>query len=45
MKPLQGLSLLSVALLLAACGGDGEPTQALGPDPKLPARSAACCRA
>ncbi|UTL88688.1 PQQ-dependent sugar dehydrogenase [Pseudomonas fluorescens] len=37
MKPLQGLSLLSVALLLAACGGDGEPTQALGPDPKLPA--------
>ncbi|WP_176506635.1 MULTISPECIES: PQQ-dependent sugar dehydrogenase [Pseudomonas] len=37
MKPLQGLSLLSVAVLLAACGGDGEPTQALGPDPKLPA--------
>jgi glucose/arabinose dehydrogenase len=37
MKPIQGLSLLSVALLLAACGGDGEPTQALGPDPKLPA--------
>jgi glucose/arabinose dehydrogenase len=31
------MSLLSVALLLAACGGDGEPTQALGPDPKLPA--------
>ncbi len=37
MKPLHGLSLLSVAVLLAACGGDGEPTQALGPDPKLPA--------
>jgi glucose/arabinose dehydrogenase len=37
MKPLHGLSLVSVALLLAACGGDGEPTQALGPDPKLPA--------
>uniref|UniRef100_UPI0039182314 PQQ-dependent sugar dehydrogenase n=2 Tax=Pseudomonas TaxID=286 RepID=UPI0039182314 len=37
MKPLHGMSLLSVALLLAACGGDGEPTQALGPDPKLPA--------
>ncbi len=37
MKPLYGGSLLSVALLLAACGGDGEPTQALGPDPKLPA--------
>ncbi|WP_079228380.1 PQQ-dependent sugar dehydrogenase [Pseudomonas putida] len=37
MKPLHGWSLLSVALLLAACGGDGEPTQALGPDPKLPA--------
>ncbi|WP_085678794.1 MULTISPECIES: sorbosone dehydrogenase family protein [unclassified Pseudomonas] len=37
MKPLHGWSLLSVALLLAACGGEGEPTQALGPDPKLPA--------
>jgi len=37
MKTLHGGSLLSVALLLAACGGDGEPTQALGPDPKLPA--------
>lgn len=37
MKPLYGGALLSVALLLAACGGDGEPTQALGPDPKLPA--------
>ncbi|MFJ4348499.1 PQQ-dependent sugar dehydrogenase [Pseudomonas sp. NPDC089401] len=37
MKPLHGVSLLSVALLLAACGGEGEPTQALGPDPKLPA--------
>nr|HAB01993.1 sorbosone dehydrogenase [Pseudomonas sp.] len=37
MKPLHGLSMLSVALLLAACGGEGEPSQALGPDPKLPA--------
>ncbi|WP_313457162.1 sorbosone dehydrogenase family protein [Pseudomonas sp.] len=37
MKPLHGLSMLSVALLLAACGGEGEPNQALGPDPKLPA--------
>jgi len=37
MKPVHGGSLLSVALLLAACGGEGEPTQALGPDPKLPA--------
>ncbi|MFJ4064252.1 PQQ-dependent sugar dehydrogenase [Pseudomonas sp. NPDC089996] len=37
MKPLHAMSLLSMALLLAACGGDGEPTQALGPDPKLPA--------
>lgn len=36
MKPLHGLSMLSVALLLAACGGEGEPNQALGPDPKLP---------
>ncbi|MFF7064907.1 PQQ-dependent sugar dehydrogenase [Pseudomonas sp. NPDC008258] len=37
MRPLHALSLLSVALLLNACGGDGEATQALGPDPKLPA--------
>ncbi|MFJ3077364.1 PQQ-dependent sugar dehydrogenase [Pseudomonas sp. NPDC087029] len=36
MKPLQALPVLSVALLLSACGGDGEATQALGPDPKLP---------
>jgi len=31
------LPVLSVALLLSACGGEGEATQALGPDPKLPA--------
>lgn len=31
------LSALSMALLLTACGGDGEHTQAHGPDPKLPA--------
>ncbi|MBH3454222.1 sorbosone dehydrogenase family protein [Pseudomonas monteilii] len=37
MKPLHALSLLGVALLLSACGGDGEVTQALGPDPELPA--------
>jgi glucose/arabinose dehydrogenase len=37
MKPVNALSLLSVALLLSACGGDGEPRQTLGPDPKLPA--------
>jgi len=36
MKPLHAFSLLGVALLLSACGGDGEPTQAHGPDPKLP---------
>ncbi|WP_286920296.1 PQQ-dependent sugar dehydrogenase [Pseudomonas sp. UBA6699] len=36
MKPLHALSVLSVALLLSACGGDGEPTQAHGPDPRLP---------
>ncbi|MBF8669838.1 sorbosone dehydrogenase family protein [Pseudomonas putida] len=36
MKALHALSLLSVALLLSACGGDAEPTQAHGPDPKLP---------
>ncbi|WP_060494118.1 sorbosone dehydrogenase family protein [Pseudomonas sp. NBRC 111140] len=36
MKPLHALSLLSLTLALGACGGDGEPTQAHGPDPKLP---------
>jgi len=36
MKPLHALSLLSMAVLLSACGGDGEPTQSHGPDPKLP---------
>lgn len=36
MKPLHAFSLLGVALLLSACGGDGEPTQTHGPDPKLP---------
>jgi glucose/arabinose dehydrogenase len=36
MKPLHAFSLLGVALLLSACGSDGEPTQAHGPDPKLP---------
>ncbi|RCL20914.1 sorbosone dehydrogenase [Pseudomonas sp. AFG_SD02_1510_Pfu_092] len=37
MRPLHGVSLLSVALLLSACGGDGEPNQAVGPEPNLPA--------
>jgi glucose/arabinose dehydrogenase len=36
MKPLHTLSLLSMALLISACGGEGTPTQAYGPDPKLP---------
>ena len=36
MKPLHALTLLSLTLALGACGGDGEPTQAHGPDPKLP---------
>jgi glucose/arabinose dehydrogenase len=36
MKPLHTLSLLSMALLISACGGEGAPTQAHGPDPKLP---------
>jgi len=31
------LSALSMALLLSACGGEGEPTQSRGPEPKLPA--------
>ena len=36
MKPLTTLTLLSAALLLSACGGEGDKTQARGPDPKLP---------
>ena len=30
------LTVLSVALLLSACGGEADSTQARGPDPKLP---------
>lgn len=37
MRHLPVLSLLSLAVLLSACGGEGEATQARGPDPKLPA--------
>lgn len=36
MRALHAVSLLSLSLLLAACGGEGDPTQARGPDPKLP---------
>ena len=36
MKPLKLVTLLSAALLLAACGEKGASTQARGPDPKLP---------
>jgi glucose/arabinose dehydrogenase len=36
MKPRIALTALSMALLLSACGGEGDATQARGPDPKLP---------
>ncbi len=36
MKHLPVLSVLSLAVLLSACGGEGEATQSRGPDPKLP---------
>ncbi|OAE10719.1 sorbosone dehydrogenase [Pseudomonas simiae] len=36
MKTFHTLSVLSAALLLTACGGEGDKTQARGPDPKLP---------
>ncbi|WP_411380478.1 PQQ-dependent sugar dehydrogenase [Pseudomonas sp. MPB26] len=36
MKTSSTLTLLSAALLLTACGGEGDKTQARGPDPKLP---------
>jgi len=38
MKTTSTLTLLSAALLLTACGGEGDKTQAHGPDPKLPAQ-------
>lgn len=36
MKHSSMLTLLSMALLLSACGGEADSTQARGPDPKLP---------
>ena len=36
MKTSSTLTLLSAALLLTACGGEGDKTQARGPDPTLP---------
>lgn len=36
MKHTSTLTLLSMTLLLGACGGDGDATQARGADPKLP---------
>ncbi|QCI12220.1 sorbosone dehydrogenase family protein [Pseudomonas putida] len=36
MNHLPVLSVLSLAVLLSACGGEGEATQSRGPDPKLP---------
>ena len=38
MKPMTPLTLLGMALLLTACGEQGDSTQARGPDPKLPAQ-------
>ncbi len=36
MKTSSTLTLLRAALLLTACGGEGDKTQSRGPDPKLP---------
>jgi glucose/arabinose dehydrogenase len=36
MKHSIALTALSMALLLSACGGEADSTQARGPDPKLP---------
>ena len=36
MKRFSVMTCMSVALLLSACGGKGDETQARGPDPKLP---------
>lgn len=37
MKHTSTLTLMSIALLLSACGGEGDNKQALGPNPALPA--------
>ncbi|WP_116896406.1 PQQ-dependent sugar dehydrogenase [Pseudomonas syringae] len=36
MRNIHALTALSMALLLSACGGEADSTQARGPDPKLP---------
>src|SRR5471032_115615 len=36
MKHSSTLTVLSMAMLLSACGGEADSTQARGPDPKLP---------
>jgi len=36
MKTCHALTVISTALLLSACGAEGDKTQARGPDPKLP---------
>jgi glucose/arabinose dehydrogenase len=36
MNHSNALTALSMALLLSACGGEGDSTQARGPDPKMP---------
>jgi glucose/arabinose dehydrogenase len=36
MKQVSALTAISLALLLSACGGEADSTQARGPDPKLP---------
>lgn len=36
MKPVSALSILTMSVLLSACGGGGDDTQSLGAEPKLP---------
>ncbi|WP_181298257.1 sorbosone dehydrogenase family protein [Pseudomonas sp. Q2-TVG4-2] len=36
MKPTSALSVLTISLLLSACGGADDNTQSLGAEPKLP---------
>jgi glucose/arabinose dehydrogenase len=36
MKPVSALSVLTISVLLSACGGEGDNTQSLGAEPKLP---------
>lgn len=45
MKHSHALTVLSMALLLSACGGEADSTQARGRTRNYRNRNVACCRA